>query len=279
MNKVYLNGEYVAPDKATVSVFDRGFLFSDSVYEVVQVCDNKLFLFEEHLVRLKRSLNELGILEPKVDLLDVCKKLLSFAEVEYGGIYIQVSRGVQNKRSHFWEGSRLEPFVVAFLQKLPAPEVKSLKVITQPDLRWQRCDVKSTSLLANVMARNEAAKEFCDEALLVNQHDNVGEGSSTNLFIVINGKIITPPLTENILPGITRDFCLRVIKELGLDFAESVVSKKQLLAADEVWLTSSTKDILPVGEIDGESTSFKFEGSIWEKVFNAVQGNKNKYLI
>jgi len=277
-SKVFINGKFLDPDQATVSVFDRGFLFSDSVYEVIHVDGNKLFLFEEHIERLKRSLSELDMDFPNYDFLTICQELLKISPVDYGGIYIQVTRGTQQPRSHFWHQKKLLPNVVAFAQSIKRPEKKALKAITYPDLRWGRCDVKSTSLLANVLAREEAAKNSCDEALLVSSSGWVSEGSSTNLFVCRNGVVKTPPLSENILPGVTRKFCLEVLNELAIPYKEEKLSKEELFNSDEVWITSSTKDVLPLESIDGIELKFEMENSLWEQVFNRFKEKKLKSL-
>lgn len=272
---VYLNGDYVAPEKATISVFDRGFLFSDSVYEVIQVCENKLFLFDEHLSRLRRSLKELNISEPALDWLGICKKLLSYENrVELGGIYLQISRGVQGQRSHFWTGQKLNPTVVAFLQILQPSQKKTLKVITYPDFRWGRCDIKSTSLLANVLAREEAARRDCDEAVLEGPDGRVTEGSSTNLFVVKNGSVKTAGLDSNILGGVTRNFCVEILSQLGVRLEEVVPLKSELLSADEVWLTSSTKDLALVTQVNDVIIGSNKKFPIYDLVSSEFQKQK-----
>ncbi|MCB0390061.1 MAG: aminotransferase class IV [Bdellovibrionales bacterium] len=277
--KVYLDGKLVDHDKATVSIFDRGFLFSDSVYEVIQVCNNKLFLFNEHIERLHRSLKELNIPIPAVDFLQICRNLLKDQEIVYGGIYIQVTRGRQENRSHFWYGQNIKPFVVAFVQASPPNLYKNLKVITYPDLRWQRCDIKSNSLLANVLAREEAAVRASDEALLINESGFINEGSSTNVYMIKQNKVITPPLRENILPGVTRKFCLETLISMGITCEESTLTKQELLTADEIWLSSSTKDVLPVEELDGSKINFNRDKSLWLKLHENFQKRKIDFLI
>lgn len=276
--KVYLNGEFVDSQLAKVSVFDRGFLFSDSVYEVVHVDSNKLFLFEEHLLRLKRSLFELKISEPKENLLKICRELLSFHPVEYGGIYIQVTRGTQEQRSHFWNNQNLTPNIIAFTQAGKRPDKKALRAITFPDLRWGRCDIKSTSLLANILAREEAALKSADEALLLTEDGFVNEGSSTNVFIFKKGKAYTPPLSANILAGITRRFCIVTLQEMGIECLEEKIRKEDLFSAEEVWITSSTKDVLPIGTIDDQDLSFRVQNSLWEKLYENFKQRKLKAL-
>lgn len=263
---------------AKISVFDRGFLFSDSVYEVVHVDTNKLFLFEEHLIRLRRSLCELKIQEPQVDFLKICKELLLLNPIDYGGIYIQVTRGEQKQRSHFWNNKNLTPNLIAFAQAGMRPESKALKAITYPDLRWGRCDIKSTSLLANVLAREEAALKSADEALLINLEGFVNEGSSTNVFIFKKGKVYTPPLSENILAGVTRNFCIETLKEMGIICLEQKILKEDLFLAEEVWITSSTKDVLPIGYIDDQDLNFKAPNSLWEKLYEKFKQRKIKAL-
>ena len=279
MSLVFINDEYVSSEKAMISVFDRGFLFSDSVYEVVQVFEQKLFLFQEHIDRLHRSLKELSIPLPKVDWLNVAKHLLEHQNIDFGGIYIQISRGQQNKRSHAWEGAELKPTVVAFAQELLAIKSKTFKVITYPDLRWQRCDIKTNSLLPNALAMEAAKTAGCGEALLVNEQENVNEASCSNLFIVKNNRIITPALKENILPGITRKFCLDLLTEMNLNYSEEQISKKDLFDANEVWLTSATKDVVPITHIDDQAVNFVETDSVWQKVNKAFKQKKMQSLL
>jgi D-alanine transaminase len=278
--KVFLNGNFVSKKDATISVFDRGFLFSDSVYEVVQVVENKLFLYSEHVARLKRSLGEVEMSDPGINWLEVFSHLIKNNPLKYGGMYIQISRGIQDKRNHFWLGSNITPTTFACLQEMSPPNPKlTLKVITLPDLRWKRCDIKSNSLLPNVMARQEAAKRQCDEALLFDENEFVNEGSSTNYFIVKDKQIITPPVEENILSGVTRNFCIDLFKEQKLNYLEQKIKKQDLFDADEIWITSSTKDVLPVSQIDEKKLNFNYEKSLFKKVSEAFQVKKNKQLI
>ena len=277
-SKVFLNGNYVDKSQAMVSIFDRGFLFADSVYEVIQVDGNRLFLFDEHMNRLKRSLLALNIDFPAFNFLQVSRELLNESPLAYGGVYIQVTRGNQNLRSHFWNNQKLKPFVVAFTITGRREAPKTLKAITYPDLRWGRCDIKSTSLLPNILSREEAALKNCDEALLVNSLGFISEGSSSNVFIYREGRVITPPLSENILPGITRQFCLETLNDMGISYEEKKISKEELFRADEVWLSSSTKDVLLVGQIDEIAFKVSPKNSTWAKLYENFQARKIDYL-
>jgi D-alanine transaminase len=174
-------------------------------------------------------------------------------------------------------GTDLEPTVVAFLQKMKLPSAAGLKVCFYPDLRWKRCDIKSNSLLANVIAREAAQVKGCDEALLEIENGEILEGSSTNYFIVKKNVVYTTPLSEAILPGVTRKFCLQVLQEIGLRVVETSLSRKDILSADEVWISSSTKDIVWVQEVEGHIITHQ-PGLLFDKIQKAFSNKKMNSL-
>ncbi|MCL7745255.1 aminotransferase class IV [Guyparkeria hydrothermalis] len=250
---VYLNGEWCTSDSACVSVFDRGYLFGDGVYEVIPAFAGRLFGLDEHMARLSRSLEALGIVPPLKhdDWLAIFERLLASTDAPDAAIYLQVTRGAPAKRDHAWPDASVRPGVMATVSPIGAID-GGARVITLPDERWGRCDIKSINLLPNTMARQQAVEQGCDEAVLV-RDGLVMEGAATNLFAVVGGRLLTAPNGPRILPGITRGLLLDLVRRKRLmELDESFISIGALREADEVFLTSSTKDIWPVVEIDGE---------------------------
>lgn len=270
MTTAYLNGEFLPLDQARVPAMDRGFLFGDGVYEIIPVYAGKLFRCAQHLQRLRRSLHAI---ELNLDLDDVqIEALLADLVMRNGSgdqsAYIQITRGVAPVRDHSFP-LHIEPTVFAYTAPLYSKTIAELAVgmraITVPDLRWQRCDIKAITLLANVLARQSAIAKGCQEAILINDGLAI-EGSAMNLFIVKDGKIITPPLSNHILGGITRDLVLELARAHSFPVAETDIPEKQLWEADEIWLTSSNREIVPVIELDGKKISNGKAGPVWLKM-------------
>ena len=251
---VYVNGKYLPEEEASISIFDRGFLMADAVYEVTSVLDGKLLEFEGHLKRLKRSLSELDIPEPSVfnDLLEIHHKLVNDNQVEQGGVYLQVTRGVADR--DFVYPKDVEPTLVVFTQSkdiLGSPLVNSgMKVISIDDLRWGRRDIKTVQLLYPSMGKMMAKAADCDDAWMV-EDDYVTEGTSNNAYIVVGNKIITRELSNDILHGITRASVLRYAKEAQMIVEERSFSVDEVKSADEAFITSASTFVMPVVEFDG----------------------------
>ncbi len=253
---VYFNGEYVPEEDAKVSVFDRGFLFADAVYEATSVRGGKLLDFEGHMTRLERSL---GILEIpyEVDLdsmLEIHRKLVTLNEVEEGVVYLQISRGAAD-RSFMYPGGDVSPTIVLFTQTReslkPKDPAKGITVVTAEDLRWGRRDIKTVQLLYPSMAKMEAAKAGADDAWLV-EDGLVTEGTANNAFIVTKGgTIVTRELSNDILHGITRAAVLRFASETQMDIEERSFAPKEALEASEAFITSASNYVMPVVSIDG----------------------------
>ncbi|MCB1866597.1 MAG: D-amino acid aminotransferase [Chromatiales bacterium] len=253
MPVVYLNGEFVALDAARVSVLDRGFLFGDSVYEVIPVYGARLFRFAQHCDRLWRSLDAVRMAAPFTreqlqTLLDDLLAANPSAHDRY--VYLQITRGAPPRRDHAFPAD-IAPTVFAMSGIIShgAELAKGVAAVTLPDERWLRCDIKSTALLANVLARQHAVDAGAVEVILL-RDEAVTEGAASNVFVVRAGAIRTPPDGPGILAGITRDLVLEIARQHGLDAAMAPVSSADLLTADEVWLTSSTREILPVVTLD-----------------------------
>jgi D-alanine transaminase len=257
MRTIYLNGDYLPQSQAKVSVFDRGFLFADAVYEVVSVIDGKLIDFDGHMKRLTRSLGELGIKgAPDVTAwLDICRQLVQRNALEEGMIYWQVTRGTPEDRSFFFPPGGTPPTILAFTQNAPlvanpAAEI-GIKVVTLPDLRWGRADIKTTQLLYASMMKMEAKARGADDAWLV-RDGFVTEGTSQNAHIVTkDGVLITHQLDRDILHGITREAVLELAGGLNLKFEERSFTVAEAQDAAEAFVSAASAFITPVVAIDG----------------------------
>ena len=252
---VYVNGSYLPEEEAKVSIFDRAFLFGDGVYEVTAVLDGRLVDFGPHLGRLDRSLKEIALALPVSHdaLRALHEELVRRNEVKEGVVYLEISRGVAERDFAYPDGAR--PTVVAFTQSRPMiahPQAETgVKVVTIPDLRWRRRDIKSTSMLAQVMAKQEAKLKGAYEAWLV-ENGLVTEGSSSSAFIFdAQGVIRTQPLGHHILPGVTRRAVLRLAALEGVSLEERPFSVAEALSAREAFMTAASAFVLPVVEIDG----------------------------
>lgn len=255
---VYVNGEYLPETEAKVSIFDRGFLMADAVYEVTSVLGGKLIDFEGHAVRLARSLNELDMPQPlsKDELLDIHRELVLLNDITDGMIYLQISRGAPNDRDFvFPDPETTKPTVVLFTQNKPglaqSPVAKKgLKVISIEDVRWGRRDIKTVQLLYPSMGKMMAKKAGCDDAWMV-EDGFVTEGTSNNAYIIKDNKIITRALSNDILHGITRAAVLRFAREAQMDVEERNFTIAEAQDADEAFITSASTFVMPVVEIDG----------------------------
>ena len=254
MNRtVFVNGEYLPEAEATVSIFDRGFLMADAVYEVVSVLDGKLLEFAGHLKRLERSLGELDMAKPKDfdNLLEIHRELVARNNVQEGGIYLQVTRGVADRDFVFPQD--VEPTLIMFSQERPiieSPAAKAgMRIISVKDQRWGRRDIKTVQLLYPSMAKMMAKAAGVDDAWLV-EEGFVTEGTSNNAYIVKDGKIITRSLSHDILHGITRASVLRYAAEAQMVVEERNFTVEEAQAADEAFITSASAFVTPVIEID-----------------------------
>ena len=255
---VYVNGEYLPETEAKVSIFDRGFLMADAVYEVTSVLGGKLIDFDGHAVRLARSLNELDMPHPlsKDELLDIHRDLVRLNDITDGMIYLQISRGAPNDRDFvFPDPETTKPTVVLFTQNKPglaqSPVTKKgLKVISIEDVRWGRRDIKTVQLLYPSMGKMMAKKAGCDDAWMV-EDGFVTEGTSNNAYIIKGNKIITRALSNDILHGITRAAVLRFAREAQMDVEERNFTIAEAQDADEAFITSASTFVMPVVEIDG----------------------------
>lgn len=258
---VFVNGSYLPEDQATVSIFDRGFLMADGVYEVVSVLGGKLLDFDGHMARLARSLDALGIAQPMRDAewLAAQRRLVADNAVTDGLIYLQVTRGNPGDRDFAYPPEDTAPTVVMFTQSKPGlaenPQAQTgLRICTVPDIRWARRDIKTVQLLYPSMAKMEAKARGCDDAWLVEDGPAgpvVTEGTSNNAYIVKGGSIVTRALSNDILHGITRAAVLRFAREAQMSVEERSFTVDEAKAADEAFVTSASAFVMPVVEIDG----------------------------
>lgn len=275
---VYLNGKFLPLEQARISPLDRGFLFADGVYEVVPCYGGRPFRLDAHLQRLHQSLESIAMPAPfSLQHWDhLLENLLTHNRDQFkaqGGhcaLYLQITRGEAPIRDHAYPAD-LSPTIFAMCQPLPVPDLSNLeaiegmRVITLGDLRWQRCDIKSIALLANVMARQAARAADCHEALFV-RDGHITEGSSSNVFIVRDEQIFTPPENQWILGGITRSIALEIAEAEHIPHTETMLTREDLHHAEEVWLTTSTRGIVPVVSIDGQPVGNGRPGPLWRRM-------------
>lgn len=279
-NIVYLNGEYQPIETATVSVMDRGFLFGDGVYEVIPVFGGKMLRLQEHLNRLQNSLNRISLVNPNntEGWFAIFSQLLQKNAGEDRAIYLQISRGAYTRRDLSIDAN-YPPTVFAMVLQVtpPAVDVASagIAVITVDDFRWNACDIKSTSLVASVMLRQQATEADVQDAILI-KDCTVTEGTASNVFIVKNNVLITPPTGTQLLPGITRDLVVEIAEKSNILVEERVVREAELYTADEIWMTSSTREIAPVIKLNGEAVGSGVAGSMWKRVMDLYQQYKQE---
>nr|VFK39423.1 MAG: D-alanine transaminase [Candidatus Kentron sp. SD]VFK41074.1 MAG: D-alanine transaminase [Candidatus Kentron sp. SD] len=267
MSIAYLNGIHTPLEKACVSVLDRGFLFGDGVYEVIPVYGGKGFLLDRHLTRLENSLAATRIENPHARA--QWEALIDGVIRRNGGgnqgIYLQVTRGSAPRLHAFPKD--ISPTVLISSQPLAIPlDTTPAKVITRSDIRWERCDIKSTSLIGNVLLRQESTDAGCLETILV-RDGQVKEGAASNVFIVRGGRVMTPPATPALLGGVTRKFVIELCATANLPLDETDIPEDMLRDADEVWITGSLMGILPVIEIDGSPVGTGRPGPFLERIY------------
>jgi len=280
---VYLNGQFLPLAEAGVSPLDRGFLYGDGVYEVIPVYSRRAFRIDEHLSRLQATLAGIKLANPLAadGWKDVIFQLIATAPWDDQSIYLQVTRGADNKRDHAFPPTTVPSTAFAFASPLvttPADvRAKGVAAISVPDLRWSRCDLKVISLLANVLARQQAVEAGCAEALLI-RDGWLKEGAASNIFVVKNGVLLAPPKTHLMLPGITYDVILELAAQHGQQLEVREISETELRAADEVWMTSSTKEILAITTLDGAPVGNGQPGPCGEQMWQWYQDFKNTIM-
>jgi D-alanine transaminase len=277
MQCVYLNGKLLPPDQAFISPFDRGFIFGDGVYEVIPVYGGRLFRLKQHLQRLQNSLDAIGLENPMrtEEWEAVFTRLIKENEGGDLSIYLQITRGVA-ARDHAFPPDAI-PTVFAYAQKLKYPDRSQLAdgvaAVTLPDTRWMRCDIKSICLLPNAMMRQRAIERGAAEAILIRDHF-ITEGAASNVFIVSRGRLTTPPKGPFILPGVTRDLVLELAHANDVVCIEQPINETELFSADEIWMTSSTKEILPITRVDGKVVGGGQPGPLHARMYALYQEYK-----
>ena len=245
------NGIFNYLNEIKISPLSRAYTFSDSVYEVIPFYNYNIIAFDEHITRLDKSCNSLSF---KADIEKIAmeiKQLIKKSNLKNGYVYYQISRGIDPIRSHMFDANiQIETFGYVVEHAFKS---KTLKVMLCEDLRWQRCDIKSTSLLGNVMSMNEAKDKGCEEVIM-HKNNFITEGGASNIFFVKDNLVMTPALTNNILPGITRELLIKAIKNEGIDVQEGKYTLEDLIDSESMWLTSSTKGLAEVGEVINTKT-------------------------
>jgi D-alanine transaminase len=273
-DQIYLNGQYLPLSEAKISVMDRGFLFGDGVYEVIPAYAGKLFRLGDHLDRLDNSLKSIRLINPHTrdEWRTILMPLLQ-AGVDQS-VYLQITRGAAPKRDHAFPNN-VAPTVFAMASTINphTDENHGLKAISLEDSRWKLCDTKAITLLANVLLRQQAVEASCAEAILF-KDGYLTEGAASNTFVVINGTLVTPPKSPAILPGITRDVILEIAVKHGVPCAERAITKVEVNLASEIWITSSTREIIPIVEFDGNIVGEGKPGPVWKKMFTLFQDYK-----
>lgn len=285
MNTVFLNGQFMAASEAKISPMDRGFLFGDGIYEVIPSYHGRFVGFAPHIARLHSGLKELNIQHSmtEADWADISNQLLALNRPAMGdnlAVYIQVSRGTDSKRYHAFP-TGVSPTIFAYtfvIGKEPVADKSqavTFKVVTGNDLRWQRCHIKSTSLLGNVLHYQQGVEQGAQEILLFDREGNLTEGAAVNVFVIKNGEIATPPLSNKLLPGITRLLLLQILRQHSpLNVVEREISYDEAVAADEIWITSSSKEIAPVLQVNGKPVGDGKVGDIWLKAQQLFSAHK-----
>jgi D-alanine transaminase len=279
MSIAFLNNTFLPLKDARISVMDRGFLFGDGVYEVIPVYAGKLFRLDHHLKRLRNSLDAVRIDNPlsNKDWESMLTELVNRNEEPELAIYLQVTRGVAAKRDHAFP-PECKPTVFAMSSSMPPPvdidKVSGITAVTLPDIRWKLCNIKAITLLPNVMLRQQAIDADAAEAILIRNGYAV-EGAASNVFIVKNGMLITPPNGPTLLPGITRDLVIELAAKHAVPYREAAISESELFSADEIWLTSSTREISPVTLLDETVISKGIPGPLWQHMIRLFQDCKS----
>lgn len=270
MSTAWLNGRFLPLADAHVSVLDRGFLFGDGIYEVIPVYGGRLFRLSQHLKRLRNSLDGVRISNPMSDSEweAMLNELVARNEGSDQAVYLQVTRGAAPKRDHAFP-TGVQPTVFGMSNALTvnrdAAAVQGVRAITLDDIRWSLCNLKAITLLPNVMLRQQAIEADTAEAILINNGKAI-EGAASNLFIVKNGLLITPPNSNCLLPGVTRDLVIELAANNGIPHREADIPADDLLQADEIWLTSSTREISPVIQLDNTAVGDGKPGPLWNKM-------------
>jgi len=274
---IYLNNEYLPLEEAKVSVLDRGFIFGDGVYEVIPAYGGKTLRFKHHMQRLQNSLDAVRIKNPLSNQQwgEIIDKLLSQQGTKDQYIYMHITRGVASRDHRFPDKVTPTVFVMSSILYGADPELLKTGVhaVTLDDIRWKYCNIKAIALLPNILLRQQAVDKGAVEAILIRE-GNITEGAASNVFIVSNGILKTPPKDQKLLPGITRDLVVELAKNHNIPTEEVTISEQEFLAAEEIWLTSSTKEILAVTKINDQLVGNGVPGELWKDMYQKYQDYK-----
>ena len=277
LRTAWFNGSFMPLAEVRISPLDRAFLFGDAVYEVIPVYAGQTFLLNPHLERLERSLHELCIRNPyrRNEWIDIVTGLI---EQNGGGsisVYLQVSRGADIGRDHAFPPDTVPPTVFGMASTMaePHPDQLGMRAITLVDQRWSRCDIKSTALLANLLARQAAREAGAGEAILL-RDGQLTEGSASSVIIVEHGALIRRPSGSALLPGTTTDAIFAAAARVGVACRDEMISEQRLRQADEIWIAAATRGITPVLELDGKKIGDGRPGPVWRQVAAAFEGMK-----
>jgi len=278
----YINGHYLPAEEAKVSPLDRGFMFGDGVYEVIPVYQSKLLYLDAHIDRLNLSLEAIAMPAPHnhAEWRKILSQLIEKNPEPYQWIYLQVTRGAQLIRDQAIPTEKLNPTIFAVGYPKPllskAEQSKGLKAISIHDIRWKYCQIKTTARLAYVLMFQQAKEAGADEAIIV--HNGFAlEGTLSNLFMVKNGVIITPPKSTFLLSGITRDRILALAKKHRIPYKEDKITEQDLALADELWITSSTKGVIPILKLNNAPVSNEKAGPLWSKMWDYYNEDMANY--
>lgn len=272
---MYLNGSVVSPEEAKVPVLDRGFLFGDGLYEVVRVYDNEPFCLKEHLDRFYFGINGLEMPFPysKDQFEALLRDFIKQSNLGWASLYWEVSRGAYETRTHYFTDKMTSPTIFIMTRYVgPQPAEKrerGIKVSLQPDVRWLKCCYKTVNLVANCMAMTRAYRVGASEAVLYRSEDHVTEGAASSLFIVKNGELWTHPESDLILSGITRGQVLKLAEKLGIPYKEKIFGVRDLLEADEAFITGTVVEINPIVYVDDRVIGSGKPGPVTQKVIDA----------
>ena len=270
MSICFLNDKYLDLQEAKISPLDRGFLFGDAIYEVIIAVNKKPFELIAHLTRLKKNISSLKYsLSDKFDLEETILEVISRNKFLNQVIYVQISRGTDIVRDHI-PSDDLTPTIFISSHELKTDFSTSTgeKAILLEDFRWRKSQIKATSLLANVIYRSEAKNQEVFETILF-ENGFITEGAVSNVFCCIDNKILTPPLTENILPGVTRKVILELIQDTSFEYEETKITVDSFLSAEEIWVTNSTKGVIPIIELDGKKIGSGLPGEKYLQISKA----------
>jgi D-alanine transaminase len=280
---IYLNGEYMPIEEAKISVLDRGFIFGDGVYEVIPVYSRRAFRLTEHLRRLQHSLDGIRLGNPysEGEWANIIYELISHNSGDDQYLYLHITRGVA-KRDHAFPSPPVKPTVFMMSNPLPTPPAELLKsgvcAVTAQDNRWLRCDIKAIALLPNVLLRQMAVDAGCAETILIRDNSFMTEGAASNIFVVKGGKLFAPPKDNLMLPGITYDVILEIAANDKIPHEVRRIDIKEVFAADELLLTSSTKEVLAIRLLDGKPVGTGRPGAMFAKLYKLYQDFKRDVM-